>query len=254
MSEKLKDEILATEASNDIQKEIGDENMASIAENLNEQKTDKKSKKGNKKTDKKRKPFPDVAKCVLVLTCIAVIAGVLLGVVNFYTYVDPDTALMKKVSEAYSQDISFVAKDEKRVVNVDGSKSFVNGCYVLYDKVATAEDKKENKIAYLVTGSGAYKGTLQLIVYVTASTGKIDKISVFAHSETPSPGGVALKDANLSKFYGIDLASITDYTLISTKDEAEDYVGNTSGATYTNRAIVNAVISVAYSFNNYVEG
>ncbi|HBP52504.1 MAG TPA: hypothetical protein DD626_04315, partial [Clostridiales bacterium] len=39
---------------------------------------------------KKKFKLGDVAKCTIVLTVIALVAGLLLGIVNWVTYVDPD--------------------------------------------------------------------------------------------------------------------------------------------------------------------
>ena len=38
----------------------------------------------------------DVLKCIIVLTAIALVAGLLLGTVNYFTYVDSDSAMLKK--------------------------------------------------------------------------------------------------------------------------------------------------------------
>lgn len=214
--------------------------------------SDAKMKKAMNKTVK------DILMCVVVLTLIAVTAGTVLGVVNYFTYVDPDEAIIKKISENYNVEQTFVKKqtDESFIKNVDGSKSYVSGCYILYDKNVseTTKDAKMQKAVYRVVGSGAYKGTLELVVYVDVATSKIDKVIVYKHSETPAPGGKVLKQERMNMYVGKDLSKITDYKLATSKNDLKEESIYIAGATYTSRAIVNAVRATAYCFNNTIGG
>ena len=54
----------------------------------------------------------DVLKCIIVLTAIALVAGLLLGTVNYFTYVDSDSAMLKKISETYGVSDSQIEKSE----------------------------------------------------------------------------------------------------------------------------------------------
>ena len=76
----------------------------------------------------------DILKCIIVLTAIALVAGVLLGVVNFFTYVDPDAAMLEEIGETYGVGSSQIEKANDRVINKSGEKSYVNssGIYFFY--------------------------------------------------------------------------------------------------------------------------
>ena len=184
----------------------------------------------------------DVWMCIVVLAAIALVAGVLLGLVNWLTYVDPNEVIMQDVAAAYEVSVEQVTIDADRVVNDPSSKSVVSSVFTATD--AAGEDIV---YAYFVSGSGAYKGTVDYVIYVTPA-GTIDKIEVYSSSETASIGGKVLKDANLAKFNGFDLTAVTDYNYVRDDKYDDVYI---SGATYTTRSVMNAVTAVAYAFNNY---
>lgn len=80
---------------------VADENAETIAkesvektENAVDTSVETDDKKGKKDKKEKRK-MSEVAKCSLVLVIIAVVAGLLLGIVNWATYVDPDNTIME---------------------------------------------------------------------------------------------------------------------------------------------------------------
>ena len=193
---------------------------------------------------KERFVTKDVVMCVAVLAVIALVAGVLLGLVNWLTYVDPDAAVMERVAEKYGIAAEQVTAEDGRVLNNPGSNSSVSSVFA-----ATAADGEPVAYAYFVSGAGAYKGTVDFIVYVTPD-GRIDGIEVYSSSETVSIGGKVLGDDNLAKLEGYDLTSVTDYGTIGSsaiKDE-DVYI---TGATFTSKALMNAVRATAYAFNNY---
>lgn len=193
---------------------------------------------------KERFVTKDVVMCVAVLAVIALVAGVLLGLVNWLTYVDPDAAIMERVAEKYGIAAEQVTAEDGRVLNNPGSNSSVSSVFA-----ATDADGEPVAYAYFVSGGGAYKGTVDFIVYVTPD-GRIDGIEVYSSSETVSIGGKVLDDDNLAKLEGYDLTSVTDYGTIGSsaiKDE-DVYI---TGATFTSKALMNAVRATAYAFNNY---
>ena len=137
-----------------------------------------------------------------------------------------------------------VTAEDGRVLNNPGSNSSVSSVFA-----ATDADGEPVAYAYFVSGGGAYKGTVDFIVYVTPD-GRIDGIEVYSSSETVSIGGKVLDDDNLAKLEGYDLTSVTDYGTIGSsaiKDE-DVYI---TGATFTSKALMNAVRATAYAFNNY---
>ena len=86
----------------------------------------------------------DVIMCVVVLVAIALVAGVLLGVMNWVTYVDPDAAILSQLAGYYGVDSSLVSKAEDRVINA-GGKDEVLGCYVVKDAGRTSRSYRRKR-------------------------------------------------------------------------------------------------------------
>ena len=57
----------------------------------------------------------DVLKCVLVLVAIALVAGILLGVVNKFTYVDVNAVMLTSLSEKFDVSQSSVKSDNSYI-------------------------------------------------------------------------------------------------------------------------------------------
>ena len=194
----------------------------------------------------KRKPVfhKDIFACIIVLVAIALVAGVLLGALNYLTYVDPDAAIAGEVAGIYGVGEDKVVADSSLAVNPDGASSKVLNAFRI-----TADDGSTRGVAYYVSGTGAYSGTVELVVCV--EDGIVTAISVYSHSETASMGGKVLKDENLAKFVGTDLSEMTDYGSSGANDakESDIYI---SSATLTTRAVLNAVRTAAYAWNTCV--
>ena len=82
---------------------------------------------------KERFVTKDVVMCVAVLAVIALVAGVLLGFVNWLTYVDPDAAVMERVAEKYGIAAEQVTAEDGRVLNNPGSNSSVSSVFAATD-------------------------------------------------------------------------------------------------------------------------
>ncbi len=194
----------------------------------------------------KRKPVfhKDIFACIIVLVAIALVAGVLLGALNYLTYVDPNAAIAGEVAGIYGVGEDKVVADSSLAVNPDGASSKVLNAFRI-----TADDGSTRGVAYYVSGTGAYSGTVELVVCV--EDGIVTAISVYSHSETASMGGKVLKDENLAKFVGTDLSEMTDYGSSGANDakESDIYI---SSATLTTRAVLNAVRTAAYAWNTCV--
>ena len=194
----------------------------------------------------KRKPVfhKDIFACIIVLVAIALVAGVLLGALNYLTYVDPNAAIAGEVAGIYGVGEAKVVADSSLAVNPDGASSKVLNAFRI-----TADDGSTRGVAYYVSGTGAYSGTVELVVCV--EDGIVTAISVYSHSETASMGGKVLKDENLAKFVGTDLSEMTDYGSSGANDakESDIYI---SSATLTTRAVLNAVRTAAYAWNTCV--
>ena len=182
----------------------------------------------------------DMVMCVVVLAVIALVAGVLLGLVNWLTYVDPAAAVAELVAEHYGVDPSLVSSAEDRAMSAPGASSTVDAAYVV------SREGETLAYAYLVSGAGAYKGTVQFIFYVTPE-GRIEGTEVYASSETAGIGSKVLTKDNLARLVGLDLGAITDYGDVGSSAVRDEGVYIT-GATYTSKSLVNAVRALAYAF------
>lgn len=195
------------------------------------------------KAETSRKPVfhKDIAACIVVLVAIALVAGALLGALNYLTYVDPNAAIAAEVAGVYGVTQDKVAADSSLVVNPDGASSKVLNAFRISDA-----DGNTRGVAYYVSGSGAYSGTVEFVVCV--EDGVVTAVSVYSHSETASIGGKVLKDDNLAKLAGTDLTAVSDYGSAGADDakQSDIYV---SGATRTTRAALNALRATAYAWN-----
>lgn len=207
----------------------------SAKENVNETKSAKQKRIG-------KLVSKDLLQCVIVLSLIALISGAVLGLLNWVTYTDPDKKIMEEVGVHYNISAESVEKDSNRVVNVEGSKSKVDSCFV------AKKDKEVLGYVYQSTGSGAKGGTLQLLVYISKD-GKIQDIQKFSEKETAGYFDKVFK-ANQPKYLGVDVKEIKSFELNG--DNATD-VDAVSQATFTSRGFNNAVNAVVYAFNNYKE-
>ena len=190
----------------------------------------------------------DVLKYVFVLVAIALVAGILLSVVNKFTYVDVNAVILTSLSEKFDVAQSSVKSDNSYIYN-KSEDSYVERCYVVYKEVdGTATDEIE-ALVYLVVGSGAYSGSVEMLY--TVKDGKIADIEVYSHSETSGIGTKVLKQENLNKYKGIELSSITNYNIAGGADAKGDAV-YVSGATRTTRGVLNSLRALAYSYNTYV--
>lgn len=195
-------------------------------------------------TPKKQRFFTkDLAKCVIVLAAIALVAGILLGVMNWVTYVDPDETIMKEVATFFGVDVGGVSKSEDRVLD-----EYVNSCFV-----ATA-DGNEIGYCYYTTGKGAKDGTIEMLVYIGAD-GVIKDVVVYEQGETAGYFNKVEK-ANKAKYVGLDLDEIDGLTFFRkspSSDLKDGEVVALSGATFTSTGYHNAVDAAVRAYKAYKE-
>lgn len=190
---------------------------------------------------KKKFVTRDVVMCIVVLAAIALVAGVLLGAMNWLTYVDPEAAILERVAGYYSVSADAVVSVPERVVS-EGS-SYVSGCYAVETGSGTV-------YVYHAVGSGAKSGTLEVLVHIGAD-GEITEIEEYSQSET---AGYFKKvfDANRTKYIGKNVAELGSFDLVDTVVDDND-IDKVSTATLTSTGLNNAVNAAAYAFNNYKE-
>ena len=191
-----------------------------------------------KKAKVKKTPFftKDLVKCVVVLASIALVASLLLGVMNWLTYVDPDETIMKEVAGYFGTDLSAVSKDE----SMAGEN--VNACFVAKDGDTVLG------YCFYAVGTGAKDGTMELLVYIN-SDGVITEITCYSQGETAGYFDKVEK-ANKSKYIGIDVDDVDGLTLIGSKDtpSGAGQINAISGATYTSKGYHNAVAAAVNAY------
>lgn len=187
----------------------------------------------------------DVVMCVVVLAAIALIAGVLLGVMNWVTYVDPEAAIMEQIAKYYGVAADDVTSVPERVVG--GGSSYVDGCYAV-----TAEDGTPIYV-YHAVGSGAKDGTLELLVHIAAD-GTIKEVEEYSQSETAGYFDRVIS-ANRGKYVGKNAKDVGQFDLVKGEGSVTDDgdIDAVSQATLTSRGINNAVNAAVAAFNAYEE-
>lgn len=190
------------------------------------------------KVGQKKSPFftKDLAKCVIVLVCIAIVASLLLGVMNWLTYVDPNETIMKEVAAYYQVDLSSVSVDSE----MKGDN--INNCYVV------TKDGAVLGYCFYAVGTGAKDGTMELLVYIS-NDGVITEIECYEQGETAGYYSKVEK-ANKSKYIGIDVDEIDGLKLIGAKDTPANSgeINALSGATYTSKGYHNAVAAAVNAY------
>lgn len=192
---------------------------------------------------KKQKFFgKDIVVCIVVLAAIALVAGVLLGLVNWLTYVDPDTVIREQLGGEYGVEADAVIALPDAVT--EGS-SYVAAAY----EVRTAEG---SIYVFRAVGSGAKGGTLELLVHIAAD-GTITDIEVYSQSETAGYMDKVVS-ANKSKYVGKNAIEIGQFDLVKGEDAVKDDgdVDAVSQATFTSKGFNNAVNAAVASFNSNV--
>ena len=207
-------------------------------------KADVAQEDSQKEKNKKKFKLGDVAKCTLVLTVIALVAGLLLGIVNWVTYVDPDGVIADKCTAAFGSETS--VKDEKLASYDYDKNNYVESCFV-------AKNGEEIVgYCYYTVGGGAKDGSIELLVFVDKD-GIIKDISVYEQGETAGYFDKVEK-ANKSKYVGLDLKTIKKLELVKNKsDLQEGEVSAVSSATYTSTGYHNAIAAAVYAYRTYIE-
>lgn len=199
-----------------------------------------------KKCGKVDKVFAkDILKCTLVLLAIALVSGILLGVLNWATYVDPNATIVGKVSAFYGVDSANVEKSDA-LSNYDN----INACFI-----ASNESGERVGYCYYSVGTGAKDGTMELLVYIDVE-GVIKDIQVYEQGETAGYFN-RVEKANKPKYVGIDVDEIEALTLVKGKDDdelAKGEVNAVSQSTYTSTGYHNGIASAVNAYKQAKNG
>lgn len=184
-----------------------------------------------------------ILRSILVLSVIAVVAGALLGCVNYFTAVDEQQLINDSLKALYPGADSFTQHDEL-ISETDSGEVL---------KIYTP-DGKDGVYIYLASGKG-YGGAVKLFVVVTDDV--VSAISVYEASETAGLGDTLLKKGEyFQQFVGVNLSGLTAFTSdksadVSAKDGA---VVPKTGTTKTSNAVIYALSAVAQCHNANVGG
>lgn len=171
------------------------------------------------------KLFP-LLKGVLVLAVIALCSGLLLGIFNHITYVDP-------LQSAYDRFAADTGKTFSEMTDRDG-KDYANSSIVYY---AVSDDGTTH--AFLAEGQGGRFGAVQVYVYVAAD-GTVEKVEIGENSE--NYWDLFEGSGFYDQFIGQNIATLDPLDA--------DAV---SGATYSSTAIKNALDAVVQYYNELTE-
>jgi len=185
----------------------------------------------------------DIMKTVMILAVIAVVAGILLGVVNSFTQVSEEEQLKKKLTLVYDK------PDQLERVELSGAS-----IEPINDQEITSQGEildvfKAPDGSYIIRalGKGGYGGDVQLLYRIKDS--KIEKIAVYSHTETPGLGAKGFEDEYLQNFYNKDISNIDKFTVVKTAPSDDSEIKAITGATYTSNAVKNATNIAALWYN-----
>ncbi|MBQ9369954.1 MAG: FMN-binding protein [Clostridia bacterium] len=187
----------------------------------------------------------EIVMTALVLVLIAGVAGALLGFVHHFAAVDPNELLLKKASAVYDGKL----KDNPVREGLSAKIEYENGDVL--DVLVPSDESVKDVFILHVKGTGAYKGSLELLVNITK--GKIVKIAKYDANETPGLGSKALEDSYFRQYCGVPItAEFSGFTLLKTAPLNETEVRAISGASKSSTAVTNAVNAAVVWYQNAV--
>lgn len=167
-----------------------------------------------------------MAKSIIVLSAISLIAGLLLAVVYQLTRVDGEKELQRLFEK-----LSSIHAAEYQEVNAQLNEN-VSGFY---------KAKDEDYYIIIAKGKG-YGGDIEL--FISFSGTEIVQITAGAHSETPGISAKALNSDYYSQYY----TDITDKPFVMGED-----VDAAAGATNSSKGILAAVKNAVIQYRAYRE-
>ncbi len=179
------------------------------------------------------KNFKYIVKIALPLVVICIVTVAVLAGVNAFTA----PVIEKNNAETLRNNMELFFGDgiDAKESSPAGHESSVKAVY------AVSKDGAEIGYCFDVTGNGAYKGTVEVLVAVDTE-GKIVGISNVKNGETPSIGGKVLRTDYFENYIGHTAQNIQ-------KDVDIPFI---SGATRTSTALNNAVKNALNAYETIV--
>jgi len=183
----------------------------------------------------------DIIRLILVLTCVSVVAGLMLSVTNKVTATPIAIAARKTTVDALS--VVLPAFDNQpdqnvfKVTEADKEWQF----YVARKSGVYAG------AAFIASSANGYGGEIRLMIGIT-DDGAIKAIQILEQRETPGLGTKITNDKFKNQFAGKDVAATT---WAVTKDGGQ--VDAITGATISSRAVAEAIRSGAAMYTKHLE-
>jgi electron transport complex protein RnfG len=170
-------------------------------------------------------------KITLNLTMATLLAGIIIGVVFYYTAPIAEIQRIKLKEQSMKE----LVPDAASFVEIEGKHEWFKA------------EKDGKAIAYLVlTHQKGFDGHIKLFVAVTPEK-KVIGYKVLSHKETPGLGDVAFKPKFASQFTGKGLENME---LVKIQEEGK--ITAITGATITSRAVTTAVKNVLTELDAYL--
>ncbi|NMA59811.1 MAG: FMN-binding protein [Clostridiales bacterium] len=216
-------------------------NMSEEIKNMDIEDVQNDTPKGPKKI---KKGLNESAKIVLAISILALVAALLLSIINHYTKQDADKAMRDVIAKVYDSPV-------ESWVNLSNYKPVEKTQIETYGK---AEDGAHIVISKSEKGYNAAGVSLVVVI----KDGKISKVAVFSHSETPGLGDKALKETYFEQYIGISIDRfVTDDDYIITSPSSNDGIFKpqfVSGATRTSTAVQEAILAAVRVVKYYGDG
>ncbi len=171
-------------------------------------------------------------RCILVLLCIALVAGGLLSILHDVLNVSDDEKTQRAIETVYGQPMDFTDLSQSLSDNSNNDYGTVDSLYLLAD----------GNYLMKVTGIDGYKkGTITLYIVAEFSQGEfvgLKKVVLESYEKQ------TLMSQFTSKFYEVYSENdtyIVEGGYFSTSSNGEDIQNLSSGATYSSNAVNNAV-------------
>lgn len=190
----------------------------------------------------------DIAKTALVLSVIAVVAGLLLGGVNQFTYMTPEERTQRNLQKVYE------LNEGESFITVDNLSEFAPKNSSGLAKVEAVYFIDKQNVYIYQTDSKGFASGLKLMICVKDN--KIISIAKIAGGETIAK---AFTDKNYGQYSNIDITTINGFKTTDRKynkdksDIDKREVVALTGATMSSNAIAYSIDEVVQYHKNFIK-
>ncbi len=177
-------------------------------------------------------------KYALFLGVLGLIVGALLALVNYITL--PRIEEQEKAKITNTLNVYYESNDWEEI---EFDSKNVNGAYAL-----TVDTK--NIYAYKSTGKGYKSGDIVIMTFIEDSV--IKKVVLVSMSDQTSGIGTQVGEQSyLDKFVGINVSTYVGDSSNNHNSKSTDVL---TGATYSSKGVIDAIIRACNEYNNNVNG